>query len=36
MNLLKLTGTGVNLSMPNLSTSVYRLAKLVFSVKLEV
>ena len=36
LSLLKLTGTGANLSMPNLSTSVFRLAKFVFSAKLEL
>ena len=35
-NLLKSIGTGGNLSMSNLSNSVYRLAKFVFSAKLEV
>ena len=36
LNLLQLRGTGTNLSMSNLSTSVFRLAKLVFSAKLEI
>ena len=36
LNLLKSTGTGANLSMSNLSTLVFRLAKFVFSAKLEV
>ena len=36
LNLLKSTGTGANLSMSNLSTSVFRLAKFVFSAKFEV
>ena len=36
LNLLKSTGTGANLPMSNLSTPVFRLAKLVFSAKLEV
>ena len=36
LNLLKSTGTGANLSMSNLSTSVFKLAKFVFSAKLEV
>ena len=36
LSLLKSTGTGANLSMSNLSTSVYKLAKFVFSAKLEV
>ena len=36
LNLLKSTGTGANLSMSNLSTSVFKLAKFVFSVKLEL
>ena len=31
LSLLKTTGTGANLSMSNLSTSVFRLAKFVFS-----
>ena len=35
LNLLKLTGTGANLSMSNLSTSVFGLTKFVFSAKLE-
>ena len=36
LNLLKSTGTGANLSMSNLSTSVFRLAKFAFNAKLEV
>ena len=36
LSLLNLTGTGANLPMSNLSTSVFRLAKFVFSAKLEV
>ena len=36
LNLLKSVGTGANLSMSNLSTSVYKLAKFVFNAKLEV
>ena len=36
LNLLKSTGTGANSSMSSLSTSVYRLAKFVFSPTLEV
>ena len=36
LNLLKTTGIGVNLSISNLSTSVFRSGKLVFSAKLEV
>ena len=36
LTLLKSTGTGANLPMSNLSTSVFRLAKFVFSAKLEV
>ena len=36
LSLLKSTGTGANLSMSNLSTSVFRLAIFVFSEKLEV
>ena len=36
LNLLKSTGIGSNLSISNLSASVFRLAKLVFSAKLEV
>ena len=36
LSLLKSTGTGANLSMSNLSTSVFKLAKFVFSVKLEL
>ena len=35
-NLLKSVGTGANLSMSNLSTSVFKLAKFVFNAKLEV
>ena len=34
--LLKSTGTGINLSISNLSTSVFKLAKFVFNTKLEV
>ena len=34
--LLKSTGTGANLQMSHLSTSVFKLAKYVFSAKLEV
>ena len=34
LNLLKSTGIGTNFSISNLSTSVFRLAKLVFSEKL--
>ena len=36
LSLLKLTGTGANLSMSNLLSSVFRLAEFVFSAKLEV
>ena len=36
LSLLKSTGTGANLSMSNLSTSAFGLAKLVFSAKIEV
>ena len=36
LNLLKSTGTGAHLSISNLSTSVFRLAKLAFSAKLEL
>ena len=36
LSLLKSTETGANLSMSNLSTSVFRLAKFVFSAKFEV
>ena len=36
LNLLKSVGTGANLSMSNLSTSVFKLAKFVFNAKLEV
>ena len=35
LNLLKSTGTGAYLSMSNLSTSVFRLAKFVFSANLK-
>ena len=35
LNLLKSLGTGTNLSMSNLSTSVFKLAKFVFNAKLE-
>ena len=35
-NLLKSLGIGFNLSMSNLSTSVFKLAKLVFNAKFEV
>ena len=35
LNLLKSTGTGTNLSISNLSTSVFRPAKFDFSAKLE-
>ena len=35
-NLLKSTGTGANLSMSDLSTSVFKLAKFVFCAKLVV
>ena len=35
LNLLKSLGIGINLSMSNLSTSVFKLAKLVFNAKLE-
>ena len=34
LSLLKSTGTGANLSISNLSTSVFKLAKLDFSAKL--
>ena len=34
LSLLKSTGTGVNLSISSLSTSVFRLAKFDFSAKL--
>ena len=36
LNLLKSVGTGTNLSMSNLSTSVFKLAKFIFNAKLEV
>ena len=36
LNLLKSTGTGTNLSISNLSTSVFKLAKFDFSAKHEV
>ena len=36
LSLLNSTGTGANLTMSNLSTLVFRLAKFVFSAKLEV
>ena len=36
LNLLKSTGTGTNLSISNLSTSVFKLAKFDFNAKLEV
>ena len=36
LNLLKSTGSGANLSIFNISTSVFRLAKFVVSAKLEV
>ena len=36
LSLLKSARTGANLLMSNLSISVFRLAKFVFSVKLEV
>ena len=36
LSLLKSTGTGANLSISNLSTSVFKLAKFVFNAKLEV
>ena len=36
LSLLKSAGTGANLSMSNLSTSVFRLAKFVVSGKFEV
>ena len=35
-SLLKSVGTGTNLSMSNLSTSVFKVAKFVFNAKLEV
>ena len=33
LNILKLTGTGTNLSMSYISTSAFKLAKFVFSAK---
>ena len=36
LNLLKSTETGTNLSMSDLSTSVFRIAKFLFNAKLEV
>ena len=36
LSLLKSKGTGANLSISNLSTSVFKLAKFVFNAKLEV
>ena len=36
LNLRRSTGTGTNLSMSNLPTLVFKLAKFVFSAKLEV
>ena len=36
LSLLKSSGTGANLSMSNLSTSVFRLVKFYFSAKLEL
>ena len=36
LGLLKSTGTGANLSMSHLSTSLFRFAGFVFSAKLEV
>ena len=36
LSLLKSTGTGTNLSIPNLSTSAFKIAKFVFNAKLEV
>ena len=36
LSLLKSAGTGSNLSISNLSTSNFKLAKFVFNVKLEV
>ena len=36
LSLLKSTGTGANLSISNLSTSVFKLAKFVVNAKLEV
>ena len=35
LSLIKSTGTGATLSMSNLSTSVFELAKFVFSAKLK-
>ena len=36
LSLLKSTGTGTNLSMSNLPTSVFKVAKFVLNAKLEV
>ena len=36
LNLLTSSGRGFNLSMPNLSTSVFKLAKFFFDAKLKV
>ena len=36
LNLLNSTGSGANLSISDLSTSVFRLAKFVFNAKIEV
>ena len=36
LSLLKLTGPGTNLSISNLSTSVFKLAEFDFNAKLEV
>ena len=36
LNLLKSAGIGTNLSMSNLSTSLFKLAKLFFNAKLDV
>ena len=36
LNLIKSTGTGTNLSITSLSTSVFKLAKFDFNAKLEV
>ena len=36
LSLLKSTGMGANLSISNLSTSVFKLAKFDFDIKLEV
>ena len=36
LSLLKSTGTGTNLSMSDLSTSVFKLGRFVFDAKLEV